>query len=286
MKLFRIFAVGLILAAVVVSTALAPVGSAASIGTIGTYGSFSDFLFTSPALDFSSATLASPTYTTPSLSATGPTSNPPEADVVPNFSGLVVEGPVAVDPDDDGDNDFLIDEDGEIFINNRFEVNGDPDEDNNAELNLIGKDSLILGKYVTGVGVLIDNILTRQVFIDGYDDTLGVGFITLDSPNILMTHFTGGDTDVQIDGDLKVTGKLRSSTSIGSYYIVTNNASAYSTSASCDSGDYLTGCSGYASTSAFKGAIPNGLTCTAYRSSSGSITAYAICLDPVGIRTT
>lgn len=282
MKHFRIFAVGLILSAVIVSTALAPLGNAAANTQIQ---DFSDRLFIAPSLSFSSfVSITKDLNFSTTTTTTGPTSNPPEADVVPNFSGLIVEGPVSVDADDDGNDEFVIDEDGEVFVDERFEVNaGGAAGDTFAELDVIGYDSLKLGKYASGVGVVIDNFLTKQVYIDAYDASIDLGYFTVESPNILLTH-AAGTADVQIEGDLNVTGAINSPNSIGSFYMASQNASAYSVSATCDSGDFLTGCSGYASTSAFKGAIPSGRTCTAYRSSSGSITAYAMCHDPAGIK--
>jgi hypothetical protein len=286
MKLFKIFAVGLILSAVVVTTALAPVGSAASAGSTGgatQYESFSSQFFTLPSFELSNFNIGNLTYTTPEISTTGPTSNPPEADVVPNFSGLIVEGPTAIDADKDGTDDLIVDENGKIFINNRFEVNGDPNDDTNEELDLIGNDSLILGEYSAGVFMIIDNLITQQLQIKAYDST-GVGYFSVLSPNIKF-YYPLGDVDMEIEGDLKVDGTIRTGNAVGTNYINRQYASgATSVTATCDTDHIMTGCSGYGASTSFKGVIPSVTSCTAYRGSSGNIYAYAHCFDPSGIK--
>lgn len=276
MKLFRIFAVGLILSAVVVATAIAPIGSAAS-STPPPPASFSSSFFTIPTFNLSSFNSAVLNYTPIGTSTTGPTFDPPKADVVPNFSGLVVNGPTAIDSDDDGTEDLLIDEDGEIFINNYFAANANPSDGNN-EIELIGNDSLILGDYPTLSSITIDNVSTHQVLI------MSDQYITMWAPFVKFT--TGvGDVDMEIEGDLQVDGTIQTASTIGSHYINRQLGSSTTiATATCDTGHVMTGCSGYAPSTSFKGTIPAVSSCKAYRGTSGNIYAYAHCFDPSGIK--
>lgn len=270
MKLFRIFAVGLILSAVVVATAVAPISSAAS-STPPPNGSF-----TSPNIDVSSFSSAVLNYTSPTTSTTGPTSDPPEADVVPNFSGLVVNGPTAIDGDDDGTEDIIIDEDGEIFINNKFEV--DVNADGNEELE-ITPGLIALGDFPGGMYIAITSVFNMIQF------ETNDGFFSVKSPFVDFVSGSGADVKFQIDGDLTVEGLIKSYEAIGSYYVNKDYASGYSSTVSCDTGDLLTGCSGWSyGTGVFKGTYPDGISCISKRSTSGGIWAYANCLDPTGAK--
>lgn len=280
MKYFKIFAVGLIISAVVIATAIAPViNAAAGGGSSTTQYSFSNKLFALPAFDITGFNKTAVSVTTTSTSTTGPTLDPPDASVTPNFSGLVVEGTTTIDGNDDDVDDLIIDDNGKLFINNRFEVDGD--DDGNPELDVIGNDSLILGEYSAGAAIVIDNQSTTQVLVNAYDSS-GFAYFSVYAP--FVKFFGPSDIDFEIEGDLEVDGKIQSAEAIGSYYINKKNFSGYNVTVSCDTDDYLTGCSGYAGSSAFKGSIPDGISCTAYRSSSGTINAYATCFDPVGVK--
>lgn len=88
---------------------------------------------------------------------------------------------------------------------------------------------------------------------------------------------------VTINDDLEVTGNITTSGGIGSFYKITSSlSSAYYTIASCNAGDYLTGCSGYHSLG-LKYTYPSEVNCTAYGMGSGTVRAYALCFDPEGV---
>ncbi len=271
MKLFRIFAVGLIISAVVVATAVAPISSAES-STPPPNG-----LFVSPNIDVSSFNSAVLNYTSPATTTTGPTSDPPEADVVPNFSGLVVNGPTAIDGDDDGTEDIIIDEDGEIFINNKFEVDANADGDEELEIN---STFVALGSYPGGAHMLIATAV-NMIQIRTND-----GYLSVESPYIDFTSGSGADVKFQIDGDLTVTGSIRSHEAIGSYYrkaYTSLENTVYSGSVACKSGDHLIGCSAYAGTdTAIQGTKMTLSTCYGYSVGSKKIRVFAMCFDPDG----
>ena len=271
MKLFRIFAVGILLSAVVVSTALAPIGNAAQQQA----ESFSSKLFSLPNFDITDFTILDLNYTDPSTTTTGPSSDPPEADVVPNFSGLVVNGPTAIDSDDDDTDDLIIDENGKIFINNRLEVDADGDGD---EEFLVSPDLMILGEYPGGPYMLVSNFFMIE--------TEDPGFFTVQSPNVKFAMPTGasGDVDFEIEGNLQVDGTIQTASTIGTRYINSKFNTGYSVTVSCDSDHDLTGCSGWSwGSGQFKGTFPDGIACQSKRSTSGGIWAYANCFDPSGI---
>jgi hypothetical protein len=277
MKLFRIFAVGLILSAVVVSTALAPIGNAVGQTGSGTV-LFSDKLFTLPAFNIANFTILPLDYTDPSTTTTGPSSDPPEADVVPNFSGLVVNGPTAIDSDDDDTDDLIIDKNGKIFINNRLEV--DADDDGDEELRII-PGLITLGDFPGGESMAITPILNMVKIV-----TRDPGFFIVESPSVkfAMPTNAAGDVDFEIEGDLQVDGKIETASTIGSHYINRQEATSETEAiATCDTGHVMTGCSGRAPSTTFKGTAPDGTSCTAYRGTSGTIYAYAHCFDPSGI---
>lgn len=88
---------------------------------------------------------------------------------------------------------------------------------------------------------------------------------------------------VSVADDLNVTGDIQASGNIGSFYKVYASANGvYYTTASCSSGDYLTGCSGY-HTKGLMYTYPSGVNCTANGMDSGNAGAYAFCFDPQGV---
>lgn len=226
---------------------------------------FIDDVLTDPSFDFGDITLPEEPCTDE------PCENPPLGEVIPTFSGLIVEGislfkgEVAIDPDNDGNNNFHASDNGKIKINNN---------DESAEMIL----SNFLSSLYINVGTFLVDNSGLTVFTSPY---IIVGTDTLE------INSRGADSiDISIDGEIQSDG-------FGSTYVNTKYvSSSRSTSVSCEDGDMLVGCSGYSfdpgSSGGLKGANPNTLsgTCYAYDySTSGGIRANAICLDPQGTRT-
>ncbi|MFC1810674.1 hypothetical protein ACFLZH_04190 [Patescibacteria group bacterium] len=285
MKLFKIFAVGLILSAIVVATAIAPVINAAydPDPPSSTEYSFSDKLFTSPIFDSSSISKVGVTLPSfPSTSTTGPTLDPPDANVTPNFSGVVVDGIAIIDGNNDDVDDLIIDENGKIFINNELEL--DVDGDGNPEIDVLENGYMFLGDYPAGLAILIAQS-ANHFHIDAYNDSVGDGYFIVTSPNVKFESNIG-DVDFEIEGNLQVDGAIESADSIGSFYtrFYDSETSVTSTDVPCFSGDFLTGCSGRNRYDyAIQGTVATTETCSVYNVGSHQLYVYATCFDPDGL---
>ncbi len=92
---------------------------------------------------------------------------------------------------------------------------------------------------------------------------------------------------VSINDNLEVTGDITTNGNIGSFYRITGSQSPTSSYIlSCHSGDYMTGCSGYASDE-YRGSLPTSETsCKSYSEvDTGRVYTRVLCFDPNGIRT-
>ncbi len=236
-------------------------------------------------------TLIAPAFT----GAVGPKADPPDnAGLVPTFSGLNVENQINTDTFfangavTGGSANFdsvvtlgnisagnnleagaNLTVNGTSTLNGETNVNGlfyvDSDQDGKAELQGLGFNTGIIGKYSDGAYMAVENFFGSILL----KSTVGAGTVTIEA------------NDFNVNGPMDVDGKLTAN-QVGSYYQIYRKAKSTNyTFVNCYSGDYLTSCNGKTSSSLVY-AYPSNNICQVKSSSSGTIYARAVCFDPDG----
>lgn len=234
--------------------------------------------------------------------ATGPTSDPPTANVTPNFSGLTVTGnidnhtgnlntnnltanggvtagPSTFDSVNSYGNvsagynlnagaDLTVE--GTTTLNGQTNVNGlmyvDANNDGFPEIKALDFNIASLGKYSDGVYLVVENLFGSILL----KATTGSGTVTIQA------------NDINLNGPANVSGTL-TATRVGSYYQIYRKAtSANYTYTSCYSGDFLTSCNGKTTAGSLMYAYPSNNICQVKSTASGTIYARAVCFDPAG----
>ncbi len=247
----------------------------------------------------------------------GPTTDPPDGDVTPTFSGVIVTGVSNLEGNvTAGAGVTATGQPTAVSAKALFNIQGLALIDAYMlDLNSVGTagktagdmviyDDLTVGPNYGEAGHWASPVTMLYGVTRHLLGPIVIGNVNLDNNTVLGEVLYIGDFDawnvpadrrndgdVVIQGDLTVgysgTGKIYAD-QVGSRYRRSSYSASVMTGVSCDAGSVITGCSGYSS-SGYQGTIPSWgpsgkiTTCWAY--SSNNVSAFANCFDPTGVTT-